>query len=108
MSDPESQQEPAPPPQPPRPVPSSNPRTGQSQLEADEIYARQLAEHYNGAANYGEPPRSSSREQRALRGAIPRNDTVSSPNEPYENRERSFIDGQSKTSGLLDLVMTLE
>ena len=41
MTDPNAQAEDVPPPKPPRP--SASPR----QVEADEIYARQLAEHYN-------------------------------------------------------------
>ena len=96
MSDPDSQHEPAPPPQPPRPVSFAKQRTGQSQLEADEQYARQLAEHYNGTATYGGPPRSSSRDQRAPRRASNR-DTGLKPNEVYDDddREHSFIDGMA-------------
>ena len=94
MSDPDSQYEPAPPPQPPRPVSSAKQRTGQGQLEADEQYARQLAEHYNGTATYGGPPRSSSRDQRARHGARSNRDTGLKPNEIYDDdREHSFIDG---------------
>ncbi|MCJ1415845.1 ubiquitin-binding protein cue5 [Xylographa parallela] len=93
MSDPDSQYELAPPPQPPRPVSSAKPRTGQSQLEADEQYARQLAEHYNGTETYGGPPRSSSRDQRARHGARSNRDTSLKPNEIYDDdREHSFID----------------
>ncbi|KAL8709477.1 MAG: hypothetical protein Q9220_005860 [cf. Caloplaca sp. 1 TL-2023] len=55
MSDPDAQKdEPPPPPQPPR-RPTGPTSTAQSQLAADEQYARQLAEHYNGAAAYGAP-----------------------------------------------------
>ncbi len=59
MSDPDAA-EPPPPPQPPRPqqVPTGPTSTEESQLAADERYARQLAEHYNGALAYGEGPRS--------------------------------------------------
>ncbi|MCJ1399024.1 ubiquitin-binding protein cue5 [Xylographa trunciseda] len=93
MSDPDSLREPAPPPQPPRPLPSAKPPTGQSQLEADEQYARQLAEQYNGATAYGGPPISNSRDQRAPRGVRPSRDTGLKPNELYDNdREHSFID----------------
>ncbi|KAL8721109.1 MAG: hypothetical protein Q9225_002132 [Loekoesia sp. 1 TL-2023] len=91
MSDPDAQRnEPTPPPQPPRrpTVPTS---TAQSQLAADEQYARQLAEHYNGAAAYGGPRGGSKARQ---------NPTVTGPKrtgsrkyEVYdEERERSFID----------------
>lgn len=97
MSDPDSQQEPAeptPPPQPPRPTPSPRPEASLSQLEADEQYARQLAEHYNGDAAYGAPPRSSSREQRgAPRGPKPTREMGLKPNELYDDREHSFLDG---------------
>ncbi|MCJ1379020.1 ubiquitin-binding protein cue5 [Xylographa soralifera] len=93
MSDPDSQHEPAPPPQPPRPVSSAKLRTGQSQLEADEQYARQLAEHYNGTAAYGGSPRNSSGDQRAPHGARSNRDTGLKPNELYDDdREHSFID----------------
>jgi hypothetical protein len=46
MTDPTAQEDMVPPPKPPRPsqAPTS---TTQRQLEADEQYARQLAEHYN-------------------------------------------------------------
>ncbi len=93
MSDPDAQtDEVAPPPQPPRKptVPTS---TEQSQLAADEQYARQLAEHYNTSATYG-APRSGSRG-----GSNP---PVSGPErvnsrqylKSEDERERSFIDGQ--------------
>ena len=65
MSDPDAA-EPPPPPQPPRPqqVPMGPTSTEESQLAADEQYARQLAEHYNGAPAYGEAPRSGSHNRR--------------------------------------------
>lgn len=85
MSDPDAIQHDAeeqPPPQPPRP------QNAQSQLEADEAYARQLAQHYESqSAAYeartanrgpGNPPR---RQQTGLK-----------PNEMYDDREHSFID----------------
>ncbi|KAF1838030.1 hypothetical protein BDW02DRAFT_565291 [Decorospora gaudefroyi] len=61
MSDPNFKAEEAPPPQPPRPQP-------RSQLEQDEMYARQLAQHYNSQGQApaqqrqrpGEPERESS------------------------------------------------
>ncbi|KAL2011770.1 hypothetical protein VTN00DRAFT_4488 [Thermoascus crustaceus] len=53
MTDPSAQEE-IPPVKPPRPsqAPTS---TTQRQLEADEMYARQLAEHYNGPRRRGPP-----------------------------------------------------
>ena len=95
MSDPESQVEPPPPPQPPRPNythvgPTS---TAQSQVLADEQYARQLAEQYSGTATYGGAPRSDLRGPQNPNLARPRKDTGLKPNELYEDREHSFIDG---------------
>ncbi|KAI9771306.1 MAG: ubiquitin-binding protein cue5 [Geoglossum simile] len=89
MTDPDSQTEPAPPPKPPRPTQSpinsglatSTPR---NQLEADEMYARQLAEHYGG-------PGRTNREREPI---LPRRktDTGLKPNELYDDREHSFLD----------------
>lgn len=64
-----------PPPQPPRP----QGRAQMSQLEADELYARQLAEHYNNAGAY--EARTANPGHRPSRGA-PLDD----------DREHSFID----------------
>ncbi|KAF2202249.1 hypothetical protein GQ43DRAFT_316349 [Delitschia confertaspora ATCC 74209] len=83
MSDPNFKaEEAAPPPQPPRP---SQQRT---QLEADELYARQLAEHYqtsyqqgHGSRSRGEPPMPQRRKETGLK-----------PNELYDDREHSFFD----------------
>ena len=95
MSDPDAQVEPTPPPQPPRP---SQPTTGptsttHSQLLADEQYARQLAEHYSGAAAYGGAPRTGQRERQNLEHPRPRKEMGLKPNELYDDREHSFIDG---------------
>jgi len=82
MSDPNFKGEEAPPPQPPRP---SQPR---SQVEQDEIYARQLAEHYQSSSQgYGSQPRGDPR--------IPqrRREPGLKPDEPYDDREHSFFDG---------------
>lgn len=93
MSDPDSQVEPTPPPQPPRRTqsPLAATTTAQSQLAADEQYARQLAEHYNGAAAY-EAPRSGSRG--GQQNAPLRPQQNSRPSDGYDDRERSFIDGR--------------
>ncbi|KAF1937603.1 hypothetical protein EJ02DRAFT_426480 [Clathrospora elynae] len=74
MSDPDFRAEEAPPPQPPRPQP-------RSQLEQDEIYARQLAEHYQSQGGHGPRPQGEAgrRQQPGAR-----------PNEP--DREHSFFD----------------
>ncbi|KAF2395525.1 hypothetical protein EJ06DRAFT_269350 [Trichodelitschia bisporula] len=78
MSDPDFAEE-QPPPPPPR---KNQPR---NQLESDELYARQLAEHYQSApgfgnAGYGDPP-------------VRRRDTGLKPNELYDDdRDHSFFD----------------
>ena len=94
MSDPDAQKEPPAPPQPPRPMQPTRDAAAQRQLEADELYARQLAEHYNNQA-YG-PRRDPSRDyrgQEAPRLPKRRPETGSNPNELDDDRERSFIDG---------------
>ena len=81
MSDPNFKAEEAPPPQPPRPQP-------RSQLEQDEMYARQLAEHYQsqggqqGQGGYG----SRTGERRPQPYAR-------SNNQNKDEREYSFFDG---------------
>lgn len=89
MSDPDAA-EPPPPAQPPRRQQSPLPPTltQEEQMIADEQYARQLAEHYNGVDTYGERQASAPRQQ--IRGPQRK------PNGPApyeEDRERSFIDG---------------
>lgn len=95
MSDPDSQIEPTPPPQPPRPVQqtSAPTTTAQSQLEADEHYARQLAEHYSGAEAYNPASRTASRGSRDPALPRPKKETGLKPNELYDDREHSFLDG---------------
>ena len=99
MSDPDAQVEPVPPPKPPRRTqsPLAPTATAQSQLAADEQYARQLAEHYNGAAAY-EAPRNGSRGRQQNTGMMQKQ--TSKQNDLYddEERERSFIDGTSNLS----------
>ena len=94
MSDP-SAAEPTPPPQPPRrqqsPLPPTS--TEQDQLAADERYARQLAEHYNGTDAYGRVPLQHSRPQQKFKGP-PRRATGPISSEEDEDRERSFLDGK--------------
>ncbi|KAJ5334380.1 hypothetical protein MYU51_016661 [Penicillium brevicompactum] len=79
MTDPKSQEEMAPPPKPPRP---SQATAQQRQLEADEMYARQLSEHYNQSRRPAPPPgwETDPRYQRP-RGS-----------EESEEREYSFFD----------------
>lgn len=94
MTDPEAAQADVPPPPPPRPVaePVGPTSTDLSQLEADELYARQLAEHYENVGAY--EARTANRA--AHSGPSPgmprgRQQTGLSPNEMYD-REHSFID----------------
>lgn len=85
MSDPDAAQHEAPPPQPPRPEQQRSPQA-RSQLEADEAYARRLAEHYQ-SQEYTRSRQQQPRPQYAQQGQ--------SPNQQgyyEEDRERSFID----------------
>jgi len=81
MSDPDFQAEETPPPQPPRP------KQARTQLEADELYARQLAQHYQSSApgygshERGDPPMPQRRTETGLK-----------PNELYDDKEHSFFD----------------
>ncbi|KAH9908005.1 hypothetical protein F4778DRAFT_457196 [Xylariomycetidae sp. FL2044] len=86
MSDPdavrnEPERDAAPPPQPPRPTG----RPAMSQMEADELYARQLAEHYDNVGAY------EARTTNRGHGGSHRQATGLKPNEMYD-REHSFID----------------
>ncbi|KAL8694565.1 MAG: hypothetical protein Q9218_000821 [Villophora microphyllina] len=91
MSDPDAQSnEPAPPSQPPR-RPSAPTSTAQSQLAADEQYARQLAEHYNGPAVYG-PPRGVAKGRPNQYSREPQRTSSRQRQQYDEERERSFID----------------
>ena len=94
MSDPNAA-EPTPPPQPPRRQQSPAPPTSteRDQLAADERYARQLAEHYNGPDAYGRVPLQHARPQQKFKGP-PRRATGPIANEYDEDRERSFLDGK--------------
>ena len=92
MSDPGAQtDEVAPLPQPP-PKPAVPTSTEQSQLAADEQYARQLAEHYDTSAAYG-ASRSGSRGRSNPPIAGPRSVNSRQYTQPEDERERSFIDG---------------
>ncbi|KAI1438651.1 hypothetical protein GGR50DRAFT_639037 [Xylaria sp. CBS 124048] len=86
MSDPDavqndSQLEPTPPPKPPRPT---NP-AALSQLEADELYARQLADHYDNVGAY------EARTMNRSPGGPRRRATGLRPND-MDDREHSFVD----------------
>lgn len=92
MTDPDAAERDVPPPPPPRPVaaPTGPTSTDRAQLEADERYARQLAEHFENVgayeartANRGYPgqPQPRGRQQTGLR-----------PPSADDEREHSFID----------------
>jgi hypothetical protein len=95
MSDPDSQKEPTPPPKPPRPqqVPAGPTSTAESQLLADEQYARQLAHHYSGADAYRGSPLSGTRGRQDSNQVRSRKEMGMKPAETHEEREHSFIDG---------------
>lgn len=94
MSDPDAA-EPPPPLQPPRPqrVPTVPTSTEESQLAADERYARQLAEHYNGAPAYFEGPRSGSGNRR------PQKREASRRSEYDQDEGPSWFDGKFTQDG---------
>ncbi|KAI0200637.1 hypothetical protein F4808DRAFT_158037 [Astrocystis sublimbata] len=90
MSDPDAVQndlprEAAPPPKPPRPTN----HTPLSQVEADELYARQLAEHYDNVGAY--EARTTNRGPGGPGGQSRRQATGLKPDEMYD-REPNFID----------------
>jgi hypothetical protein len=89
MSDPDAVNIEAPPAKPPRPTGQP---TKMTQLEADELYARQLAEHYSGADSQQRPPRTSSRYNENLPGSRV-GKPGANPN-PDDVPWRSFIDGE--------------
>ena len=99
MSDPDAQVEPVPPPKPPRRTqsPLAPTTTAQSQLAADEQYARQLAEQYKRAASNG-APRNGSRDGQQNGGTTQRQNSRQHDLYDDEGRERSFIDGTSSLS----------
>jgi hypothetical protein len=93
MTDPDFQPEEAAPPQPPRPAQrqrqqqQQQQRQPQSQLEADEMYARQLAEQFNNQGQdqgRGQQTRYNQRERQGPNQQRPRYDE--------EDREHSFFD----------------
>lgn len=93
MSDPDAA-EPPPPVQPPRPqrLPTG-PTSTEEQLVADEKYARQLAEHYNGAAAYDGPPSSTPGARRSHPRDLSRRGSAPKREDFDDDRDRSFFDG---------------
>lgn len=92
MTDPDAVQNDAPPPPPPRPVaePAGPTSTAQSQLEADEEYARRLAEHYENVGAY--EARTANNMHQGPGVPRGRQQTGLGPNDQYDEREHSFLD----------------
>lgn len=74
-----------PPPRPPRPAASAQ----LSQLEADELYARQLAEHFDNVSNY-----EARTANRSPGGRVRRQQTGLEPRSNAEDREHNFFDDE--------------
>lgn len=89
MSDPNFQAEEIPPPQPPRP---SQPRT---QLEQDELYARQLAAHFQSSGSRGHP-----QQQRRAPDEDDREHSFFDDDLPViqENIKKGFLETQTKVN----------
>lgn len=83
MSDPDFQPEEAAPQQPPRPTQ----RAPQSQLEADELYARQLADQYN--SGYGQSQTRYNQRDPAMRGP---NRQRQYSDDSHNSMDRNFFD----------------
>lgn len=87
MSDPNFKSEETPPPQPPRPQP-------RTQLEQDEMYARQLAEHYQSqGGQQGQGGYGSRTQESGARRSQPYARSNNQNNNNKDEREYSFFDG---------------
>ena len=105
MTDPEAAAEAAAiaeqaPPQPPRPVRAGPELT---QLEADELYARQLAEHFDSSQNHNRNRGNAQRSQNQRPGSSHEDDEYSFIDDDLpvikENLRKGFIETQSKVNG---------
>lgn len=81
MSDPDFKAEEAPPPRPPRPT------AAQRQMDQDEMYARQLAQHYQSSAR----DRQSNSQRQRQQGQ----QSLYADRREDDGRERSFFDGEA-------------
>lgn len=92
--EPEEEQAPA---RPPRP----QGRTPMSQLEADELYARQLAEHYDNVGQYEQRTSSLNRDRSEHAAADDREYSFIDDDLPVirENLRKGFVDTQTKVNG---------
>ncbi|KAL2155323.1 hypothetical protein VTH82DRAFT_64 [Thermothelomyces myriococcoides] len=88
MTDPEAAEREQPPPRPPRPAadPAGPTSSGLSQLEADELYARQLAEHYENVGAYEARTANRAHQLRSRR------QPDLGPYDDPDDREHSFLD----------------
>ncbi|KAL2160046.1 hypothetical protein VTH06DRAFT_1701 [Thermothelomyces fergusii] len=88
MTDPEAVEREQRPPRPPRPAadPVGPTSTGLSQLEADELYARQLEEHYNNVGAYEARTANRAHQPRSRRQA------GLGPHDDSDDREHSFLE----------------
>ena len=105
MSDPSAAAE-VPPPQPPRPTANRMGSTPQSQLDADEEYARQLAQHYDSRPGSGQYARSGNRGQtsrpQTQRPAGREPNFLEDELPVYaENIKQTFLETQSTVNGWL-------
>ncbi|KAJ6004135.1 hypothetical protein N7499_000203 [Penicillium canescens] len=92
MTDPKAQEEMAPPPKPPRPSQQAT-STTQRQLDADEMYARQLSEHYNANGRRAPPPAG-----KAIQGTSDLEEVKNDLPVIRENIRKGFLDTQSKVN----------
>jgi hypothetical protein len=83
MSDPDFKPEEAPPPRPPRPT------QAQRQLDADEQYARQLAQHFQTESR----PQRSRRDDDDRGPPLPTRPRQQRPGPTEDDREYNFFDG---------------
>ncbi|KAK4162271.1 hypothetical protein QBC43DRAFT_322159 [Cladorrhinum sp. PSN259] len=92
MTDPEAAEQDVPPPPPPRPTaaPVGPTSTDRAQLEADERYARQLAEHFENVGAY--ESRTSNRGYGGAPAPRGRQQTGIRPPSSDDDREHSFLD----------------
>lgn len=86
-----------PPPQPPRP----QGRAQMSQVEADELYARQLAEHYDNVGAYEARTSDRNRSARAGETDADREHSFMDDDLPVirDNLRKGFLDTQTKVNG---------
>lgn len=94
MTDPDAaKREPPPPAMPPRPARALQSTQQQTQLEADEMYARQLAEHYNNSSPRQQQPHPQPLDRHNSNLPGSRSGRPGQNPNPDDYQWRSFIDG---------------